>query len=184
MNSLNTVDRGQATFASGRSNITSEIFGGGEENVSVGPWMEPRVPERLFNLIKELGSERVLRKDEFLYGKDSCVHKLAVVIDGIIGKAMLDPQTVNTEAYAITTPFCLASGYLNFFSGRPCGQTCFAMTPARILECEADALKAELIKDPELFFGASAHFEMCAASDNIALRARLWPGAKMAKDRS
>ena len=103
------------------------------------------------------------------------------MIDGIIGKAMLDPQTVNTEAYAIATPFCLASGYLNFFSERPCGQACFAMTPVRIVECDTEDLKAELMKDPELFFEAAAHFELCAAADKVALIGRICPDTEKAK---
>lgn len=156
-----------------RANISSErVFRGGA--ILIDSWIPPKIPQRLFNLVKELGSERILHKDELLYAKDSCVHKLAVVIDGIIGKAVADYQGANTETYAIATPFYLASGYLNFFSGRPCGQTCFAMTPARILECDAAALKSELMTDPELFFEAAAHFEMCAASDNMAFSARIW----------
>lgn len=166
-----------------RANISSErIFGEGATHID--SWTPPRIPQRLFNLVKELGRERTLRKDEILYAKDSCVHKLAVVIDGIIGKAVAGHQGVNIETYAIATPFYLASGYLNFFTGRPCGQTCFAMTPARILECDAAALKSELMKDPELFFEAAAHFEMCAVSDNLALSARLWPDAEKTKDLS
>lgn len=155
-----------------RANISSErIFG--EVTIPIDPWIPPRIPQRLFNHVKELGQERTLRKDELLYTKDSCAHKLVVVIDGIIGKAVADYQGANTETYATATPFCLASGYLNFFSGRPCGQTCFAMTPARILECDAETLRVELMKDPELFFEAAAHFEMCAAADNVALIGRI-----------
>lgn len=166
-----------------RANISSErIFG--EGTIPIDPWIPPKIPQRLFNLVKELGRERTLRKDELLYAKDSCVHKLAVVIDGIIGKAVAGHQGVNIETYAIATPFYLASGYLNFFSGRPCGQTCFAMSPSRVIECDAEALKAELMKNPELFLEAAAHFEMCAAADNVALIGRLWPGAKKTKDPS
>lgn len=156
-----------------RANFSSErIFGEGATHID--SWTPPRIPQRLLNLVKELGRERTLRKDELLYAKDSYVHKLAVVIDGIIGKAVADYQGAKTETYAIATPFYLASGYLIFFSGRSCEQTCFAMTPARILECDAAALKSELMKDPELFFEAAAHFEMCAASDNMAFSARIW----------
>lgn len=167
MNTLDADDRHQPNYC--RANISSERTLG-EGTMSIDPRIAaPKIPKRLFNLVKNLGRERTLHKDEILYAKDSYVHKLAVVIDGIIGKAMLDPQTVNTEAYAIAMPFCLASGYLNFFSERPCGQACFAMTPVRIVECDAKDLKAELMKDPELFFEAAAHFEMCAASDIMAL---------------
>ena len=181
MDKLDMADRHQPDSC--RANISSErIFG--EGTIHIDPWIPPKIPQRLFNLIKELGRERTLRKDELLYAKDSSVHKLAVVIDGIIGKAVADHQGAYAETYAIATPFYLASGYLNFFSGRPCRQTCFAMTPARILECDAPALKSELMKDPELFFEAASHFEMCAAADNVALGARLWPDAKKARDPS
>lgn len=160
-----------------QTNISSErIFG--EGTIPIDSWIPPKIPQRLFNLVKELGSERILHKDELLYAKDSCVHKLAVVIDGIIGKAVADHQGVNIETYAIATPFYLASGYLNFFCGRPCGQTFFAMTPSRVIECDAEALKAELMKDPELFLEAAAHFEMCAAADNVALSVRVWPDSE------
>lgn len=162
-----------------QANISSErIFGEGATHID--SWTPPRIPQRLFNLVKELGRERTLRKDELLYAKDSCVQKLAVVIDGIIGKAVAGHQGVNIETYAIATPFYLASGYLNFFSRRPCEQTCFAITPARILECDAAALKSELMKDPELFFEAAAHFEMCAAADNVALIGRICPDTEKA----
>lgn len=171
MTTFNTDGRHQPDSC--RANTSSESSFS-EEPIPIEPGITPKIPKRLFNLVKELGSERTLHKNELLYAKDSRVHKLAVVIDGIIGRAVADHLGASTEAYAIATSFYLASGYLNFFSGRPCGQTCFAMTPARILECEADALKAELIKDPELFFEAAAHFEMCTASDNMALAARSW----------
>lgn len=177
MKTLDMGDSPQADYASCRSNISSETFSI-KENILISSSITPKIPKRLFNLIKKLGRERNLHKDEVLYAKDSCVHKLAVVLDGTIGKALVNPQGANTEAYAIATPFCLTAGYLNFFSGRPCGQTYFAMTPARIIECDAEALKAEIMKDPELFFETAAHFEMCAASDDRALSARIWPDSE------
>ena len=180
MNTLDADDRHQPNYF--QANISSERTLGEGTIISIDPRIAaPKIPKRLFNLVKELGRERTLHKEELLYAKESYVHKLAVVIDGIIGKAMLDPQTVNTEAYAIATPFCLASGYLNFFSERPCGQACFAMTPVRIVECDTEDLEAELMKDPELFFEAAAHFELCAAADKVALIGRICPDTEKAK---
>ena len=169
MNTLDADDRHQPNYF--QANISSERTLGEGTIISIDPRIAaPKIPKRLFNLVKELGRERTLHKDELLYAKDSYVHKLAVVIDGIIGKAMLDPQTVNTEAYA-----------MNFFSERPCGQACFAMTPVRIVECDTEDLKAELMKDPELFFEAAAHFELCAAADKVALIGRICPDTEKAK---
>ena len=171
MNTLDADDRHQPNYF--QANISSERTLGEGTIISIDPRIAaPKIPKRLFNLVKELGRERTLHKDELLYAKDSY---------GIIGKAMLDPQTVNTEAYAIATPFCLASGYLNFFSERPCGQACFAMTPVRIVECDTEDLEAELMKDPELFFEAAAHFELCAAADKVALIGRICPDTEKAK---
>ena len=97
MNTLDADDRHQPNYF--QANISSERTLGEGTIISIDPRIAaPKIPKRLFNLVKELGRERTLHKDELLYAKDAYVHKLAVVIDGIIGKAMPDPQTVNTEA--------------------------------------------------------------------------------------
>ena len=114
--------------------------------------------------------------------KDSCVQRLAVVIDGINGKVLSDPRDINTGIYAIATPLRVATGYMNFFSGRPCGQICVALTPARILECDVGALRSELMKDQELIFETAEYFEKCADLENITISARHLPNLKYKKD--
>lgn len=84
--------------------------------------------------------------------------------------------------YAIVTPLRVATGYVNFFSGRPCGQICVALTPARILECDVGALRSELMKDQELIFETAEYFEKCADLENITISARHLPNLKYKKD--
>ena len=110
------------------------------------------------------------------------MQRLAVVIDGINGKVLSDPRDINTGIYAIATPLRVATGYVNFFSGRPCRQICVALTPARILECDVGALRSELMKDQELIFETAEYFEKCADLENITISARHLPNLKYKKD--
>ena len=79
MSTLDVVDKQKTESSPSRTNICSETFLGG--NIPIDLLITPEVPKQLLSLIKELGSERALQKDElflrkgFLRSEISCRYR-------------------------------------------------------------------------------------------------------------
>ena len=80
MSTLDVVDKQKTESSPSRTNICSETFLG-EGNIPIDLLITPEVPKQLLSLIKELGSERALQKDElglrkgFLRAEISCRYR-------------------------------------------------------------------------------------------------------------
>lgn len=137
------------------------------------PWIAPRVPRRLLDLITRLGSSRRLEAGEYIYAPHEPVDRLVVVRNGLTARAVVDPASSQPEAIAISPPGRLGSGNLNFFSGRPCAGRYFALCRSEIVSCPQSLIRAMGKADPELGWLIVHYFELCNLSDRLGFASQV-----------
>lgn len=137
------------------------------------PWIAPRVPRRVAELISRLGNSRRLEAGEYIYAPHDRVDRLVLVRNGLTARAVVDPASSQPEAIAISPPGRLGSGNLNFFSGRPCAGRYFALCRSEIVSCPQSLIRAMGKSDPELGLLLVHYFELCNLSDRLAFASQV-----------
>lgn len=131
------------------------------------PWIAPRVPRRLADLITQLGTPRQLEAGEYIYAHHDRIDRLVLVRNGLTARAVVDPASSQPEAFAISPPGRLGSGNLNFFSGRACAGRYFAICRSEIVSCPQSVIRSIVKSDPEFAMLLVHYFELCNLSDRL-----------------
>lgn len=131
------------------------------------PWIAPRVPDELANLFRRLGSHHRVCPGEFLFNETQAVEHLVYVRTGLIGRAVINPDTRQEMVLALSPPRRMAAGTLNFFSGLPCVGKYFAFESSELICCPQSLVRAVIADNPGLIRSLAIHCELLALSNRL-----------------
>lgn len=137
----------------------------------VMPWVTPKVPRVLADLMREVGRTVDLDAGAYVFPPQTSFGALVLLTDGLGARAFGSPLNQKATAIALSIPGRLLGGNHCFWSERPGIGRYVTLTPARVVFAPRAALKARLRAEPELLELAAAELDLCLQSDRIGFGA-------------
>ncbi len=131
------------------------------------PWVTPRVQESIRNYVIDRGEIRKIKKGGYIIPPGSTVNKFCIVLEGFTARSLVSPLGVEGNGIGIAPPQHIATGNLNFFTGRPCFGNYYALVNSVIAQCPTDTLRELAKEDPKLLLKLGRQFESCSLSDRF-----------------
>ncbi|BBF22629.1 hypothetical protein [Sutterella megalosphaeroides] len=137
----------------------------------VMPWVTPKVPRVLADLMREVGRTVELDAGAYVFPPQTSFGALVLLTDGLGARAFGSPLNQKASAIALSIPGRILGGNHCFWSERPGIGRYVTLTPARVVFAPRAALKARLRAEPELLELAAAELDLCLQSDRIGFGA-------------
>lgn len=137
----------------------------------VMPWVTPKVPRALADLMREVGRTVELDAGAYVFPPQTSFGALVLLTDGLGARAFGSPLNQKASAIALSIPGRILGGNHCFWSERPGIGRYVTLTPARVVFAPRAALKARLRAEPELLELAAAELDLCLQSDRIGFGA-------------
>ena len=132
------------------------------------PWLAPALHPELRSLIERWGVVRKVNAREPILGNpNNKVDQLVLVRSGITARFFGLVYRQSNPAMAFSVPGRLACGNLNFFSGRPCYGSYFAVVPSEVVSVPQSLVRQMCETNARFAMLVASEFEKISLSDRL-----------------